>query len=213
MWPKKSPEASEGLDSIAGRWWIDFGTVVECCCGNLEKGDVVDRGGGGSSGGSWSRQFRQPLACQKERQGLHKVTDAGEASSRGVARGWTVGVKDGPWCSGDPAPWWVRKALVGVESLLVLAERLEMAVVHPSESPSEAVATWLSGADVVGAVVDDLEATLSELAAAAGAATRGMEYDEPLVLPCVMPLVAQFLSCLVNGLRAMASVLRHLVKA
>ena len=65
--------------------------------------------------------------------------------------------------------------MVGVESLLVLAERLEMAVVHPSDSPSEAVATWLSGADVVGAVVDDMEATLSELAAAAGAATRAME--------------------------------------
>ena len=92
MWPKMSPEASEGLDSIADRWWIDFGTVVECCCGNLEKGDVVDGGGGGSSGGSWSRQFRQPLACQKERQGLHRVADAGKASSRGVASGSTVGV-------------------------------------------------------------------------------------------------------------------------
>ena len=91
-WPNKSPAASEGLDSIAGRRWIDFGTVVECCCGNLEKGDVVDRGGGGSSGGSWRRQFRQPLACQKEQQGLHRVADAEKTTSRGVASGSTAGV-------------------------------------------------------------------------------------------------------------------------
>jgi len=80
-----------------------------------------------------------------------------------------------------------------MESFLDLAERLEMAVVHPSESSSGAVATWLSGADVVGAVEYDMEATLSELAAAAGAATRGMEYDERVaersVLPWAMALV------------------------
>jgi hypothetical protein len=74
----------------------------------------------------------------------------------------------GPKCNGATvlvlvalafsALWWVRIALVGMESLLVLAERLEMAVVHPSETPSGAVAT-----------------SLSELAAAAGATARAME--------------------------------------